>query len=64
VTATQRRWRAEVAAWADSEGKYLNSAEVPFYVVPGPSEGFDPKDFQIFAGAITAALGLSFTKAS
>ena len=35
----------------DSNGKYINSAKVPFYVVPLPSNGFAPKDHGIKTGA-------------
>jgi hypothetical protein len=34
----------------DSEGNFMNAAEVPFYVVPLPSNGFDPKAHGIKTG--------------
>jgi N-acetyl-anhydromuramyl-L-alanine amidase AmpD len=34
----------------DSNGNFINSAQVPFYVVPLPSNGFDPKAHGIKTG--------------
>lgn len=34
----------------DSLGKFINPVKVPFYVVPLPSNGFDPKSFGIKTG--------------
>jgi len=34
----------------DSNGNFMNAAEVPFYVVPLPSNGFDPKTLGIKTG--------------
>ncbi|MBK9752097.1 MAG: N-acetylmuramoyl-L-alanine amidase [Nannocystis sp.] len=41
----------------DSNGKYINSAKVPFYVVPLASNGFVPKDHGIKTGAHYGSAG-------
>ena len=41
----------------DSNGKYIDSSKVPFFVVPLPSNGFAPKDHGIKTGAHYGSAG-------